>query len=744
MTTNVFDLVAKLTLDSSDYDSKLSGAESKANSFGSVLSGGLSTVAKVGAAAVGAATTAVVGFAKKSVDTGKAFDSSISQVAATMGMTMSEMKTVTGETDTAFGHFSGTLRDFAQYMGSNTAFSASQAADALNYMALAGYDAQTSMDMLPNVLNLAAAGGIDLAYASDMVTDASSALGLSIKDTSVMVDQMAKTSSKSNTSVSQLGEAILTIGATARGVKGGTTELSTVLGVLADNGIKGAEGGTHLRNMLLSLQTPTKDGTAALAKLGLTYDDMYDSAGNMRAIPDIMLQLQKGMEGMTQASKDAIVSGIFNKTDLAAANALIGTSKERFDELTAAIKDSKGAAQEMADTQLDNLEGDVVKFQSALEGAQIKISDQLTPSLREFVQFGTEGISKIADGFQNGGLSGAMDAFGQVLSQGLAMITEKLPQFMDAGMKLLEALGQGIMQNLPQLTQAATQIILMLAQFIITNLPQLITAAIQIIVTLVQGITQALPQLMPAAVEAIMTIAQTLIDNFPTIMDTALQLIIVFTEGLINSLPELIAGVPEIIIAIVDTLVENFPKIVEAAFDLIVTLATALIDNIPEIANAILKINEEINAKFGEVVQKALSWGADLVSNFASGIKSAFGKVKDAVSGLAGLVSKHIHFSEPDVGPLSDFHTYAPDMMKQFAKGIDENLPLVEDSMNRMGNMIRGNMQFSTEGVNRGATYNGGITINVYGAEGQNVRELAREIEKIFTLQDNQRRAAYA
>lgn len=744
MATNVFDLVAKLTLDSSDYDSKLSGAESKASSFGSVLSGGLSTAAKVGAAAVGAATTAVVGFAKKSVDTGKAFDSSISQVAATMGMTMSEMSTVTGETDTAFGHFSGTLRDFAQYMGSNTAFSASQAADALNYMALAGYDAQTSMDMLPNVLNLAAAGGIDLAAASDMVTDAQSALGLSLDETTVMVDQMAKASSKSNTSVAQLGEAFLTIGATARNLAGGTTELSTVLGVLADNGIKGAEGGTHLRNMLLALQTPTKDGTAALKQLGMTYDDMYDSAGNMRALPDIMLQLQAGMEGMTQASKDAIISGIFNKTDLAAANALIGTSKERFDELTAAIKDSKGAAQEMADTQLDNLEGDVVKFQSALEGAQIKISDQLTPSLREFVQFGTEGISKIADGFQNGGLSGAMDAFGQVLSQGLAMITEKLPQFMNAGMELLEALGQGIMQNIPMLTQSATQIILMLAQFIITNLPQLLTAAIQIIVTLVQGITEALPELIPAAVEAILTIAQTLVDNFPMIIDVALQLIIAFTEGIINSLPELIARTPEIIIAIVDTLVENFPKIVEAAFNLIVVFATALIDNIPEIVNAILKIREEINAKFQEIVSQALSWGADLISNFVGGIKKGFGKIKSAMSGLADVVRSHIHFSEPDVGPLSDFHTYAPDMMKQFAKGIDENLPLVEDSMNRMGNMVRGNMQFSTEGVNRGATYNGGITINVYGAEGQNVRELAREIEKIFTLQDNQRRAAYA
>ena len=208
----------------------------------------------MGAVAAGAAAAGMTAFAKASVQTGMQFDSAMSQVAATMGTTVDQI---------------GELRDFAQKMGATTAFSATQAAEALNYMALAGYDADTSMEMLPNVLNLAAAGSMDLARASDMVTDAQTALGLTTEQTSEMVDQMAKTSSKTNTSVSQLGEAMLTIGATARNLKGGTVELSTVLGVLADNGIKGAEGGTHLRNAILSLQTPTTDVAAALEKLGM-------------------------------------------------------------------------------------------------------------------------------------------------------------------------------------------------------------------------------------------------------------------------------------------------------------------------------------------------------------------------------------------------------------------------------------------------------------------------------------------
>lgn len=759
---DAFDLVAKLKLDSSGYEEGLQNAEKGASSFGDIFKANIASdlvskgfdMAVEGAKKLG---SSVVDFAKKSVDTGKAFDSSISQVAATMGnvddmsgKAFAKLKQYATDMGVAFDDTTSAtelskeaLRAFAQEMGANTAFSASQAADALNYMALAGYDATTSMDMLPNVLNLASAGGIDLAQASDMVTDAQSALGLSLDGTTVMVDQMAKASSKSNTSVAQLGEAFLTIGATARNLAGGTTELSTVLGVLADNGIKGAEGGTHLRNMLLALQTPTKDGTAALAKLGMTYNDMYDSAGNMRSLPDIMVQLQHGMEGMTQASKDAIISGIFNKTDLAAANALIGTSKERFDELTAAIKDSKGAAQEMADTQLDNLEGDVVKFQSALEGAQIKISDQLTPSLREFVQFGTEGISKIADGFQNGGLSGAMDAFGQVLSRGLAMITKKLPQFMDAGMKLLEALGRGIMQNIPMLTQTATQIILKLVQFIITNLPQLLTAAIQIIVTLVQGITEALPELIPAAVEAILTIVQTLIDNLPMIIDAAIQLITALTEGIINSLPILIEKAPEIIIAIVDTLAKNFPKILQAGIEIIAKLVVGLIQAIPQVVAAIPKIISTIVDTFGKY--DWLSIGKNIIKGIASGIANAAGLIADAARNAA---KKAFDAAKDFLGIHSPSTVFRDQIGKYMAlgmaEGFEDNIP-VDDMQNSLDGMVNGLSTTKVKGNNGNVvSTSDNYTFNIYQREGENDTEFARRIADIINSDVQRKRAVYA
>lgn len=409
---NLMELFVKVGID--DQASK--GVTSLSNKIGA----GLKKAAKIGTVAVAAASAAFVAFGKKAVEVGANFDKSMSQVAATMGKTTDEIKE---------------LRDFALEMGSTTAFSASQAADALNYMALAGYDAKTSMEMLPTVLNLAAAGNIELAMASDMVTDAQSALGLSIEDTKYMVDEMAKASSKSNTSVQQLGEAFLTVGGTAKNMKYGTAELSTVLGLLADNGVKGAEGGTALRNILLALNPTSKKAITAFQQLGVS---AYDQNGKMRELKDVFMDLNRAMDGMTDQDKQRVLSSIFNKVDLKSVNALLATSADRWDELYLSINASAGAAQKMAETQLDNLSGDVTLFKSALEGAQIALSDALTPSLRKFVQFGSEGLGRITVALKEKGVGGALKELGKLFNEGVSKLFSKLPKTLN---KLLDKVG---------------------------------------------------------------------------------------------------------------------------------------------------------------------------------------------------------------------------------------------------------------------------------------------------------------
>lgn len=342
-------------------------------------------------------------FIGDSVQTGMGFDSAMSQVAATMGKTTAEI---------------AELRDYAKEMGAETAFSATQSAEALNFMALAGYDANTSMKMLPNVMNLAAAGGMELARASDMITDSQTALGLSLSETETLVDQMAKTSSTTNTSVSQLGDAMLTIGGTAKTLSGGTDELNQVLGIMADNGIKAGEAGTHLRNIILAMQPTTKDAIAAFDELGFS---AYDSQGNLREMSDIFGELSEKTADMTSQERQDIIGKIFNKTDLSTVNALLDTSAERWDEVAEAIDGADGAAKAMADTQLDNLQGDITLMQSAFEGLQIAISDKVTPDLRELVQTATKGLEWAEEHIHT--IIGAIEALG------IAVAAVKLPAF---------------------------------------------------------------------------------------------------------------------------------------------------------------------------------------------------------------------------------------------------------------------------------------------------------------------------
>lgn len=475
---------------------------------------------------------------------------------------------------------------------------------------------------------------------------------------------------------------------------------------------------------------PTDEQSMAFKNLGIS-SEIYA----MKTEDAFNLVITKLQEMPESARRTAIAQKLLGRGAMEM-GALLNTSAED----TQAMRDR---VHELGGVMSDDAVKASAQFQDTLQDMSTGFDSLKRNMLSKFLPAITDvmdGLTNLFTGDYDEGIERISEGVGQVIDK----LSEMLPKILEVGKNILLTLGNAIIKNLPVIVPALADLVMGIGQSIIDNLPMLVSTGLQIILQLANSISQALPTLIPTIVDVVLQIVQTLVDNVDLMVDAAIALITGLTEGIINSLPILIEKSPEIIIAIVDALVENFPKIVEAAFNLIVVFATALTDNLPEIVNAIFKIRDEINAKFQEIADQALSWGADLIKNFIGGIKSKIRDLKNAVGNVASGVKSFLGFSEPEVGPLSDFHTYAPDMMKLFAQGIDQNLPLVEDSLNRMGNMIRGNMQFSTEGVNRGTTYNGGITINVYGAEGQNVRELAREIEKIFTLQDNQRRAAYA
>lgn len=616
-------------------DSSLNSAVSTAQKALSSLGNTAAKIAKVSAAAVGAATTAAVAFAKQAVNTGKEFDASMSQVAATMGYSVDELNDKNSEASKSFE----TLRNFAMDMGAKTAFSATQAADALNYMALAGYDVEKSTAMLPNVLNLAAAGGIELAYASDMVTDAQSALGLSMDETAALVDKMAKTSSKSNTSVAQMGEAILTIGGTAKNLAGGTTELSTALGILADNGIKGAEGGTALRNIVLSLSAPTDVAAKSMKKLGL---EAFDSEGNLRPLNETFGDLNEALSHLTQEEQTQALNAIFNKVDLKSVNALLANSGERYDELTEYINNAQGAAENMANTQLDNLQGDITLWKSALEGAQIVLSDQLTPTLREFVQFGTQSLGELTDAFKEGGLTGAMEALGTILSNAVNIIVEKLPLMVDAGMQLLGALGQGLIDNIPVILDAGFEILTMLIKGVLTSLPKLADAANEIIKALASGISQNLPELATTAIEAISAMADGIAQNLPEMVSAAGEIITTLLSTISGSLPDIISVFADMIaqMAVALTDPKTIAGIISAALGIVTALADGLLKAIPTLIAAIPTVIQNLIDALLQAIPMIISTGVELLLAIVDNLPAIIQGIAKAIPQIIkGLVS---------------------------------------------------------------------------------------------------------
>jgi hypothetical protein len=432
----------------------------------------------------------------------------------------------------------------------------------------------------------------------------------------------------------------------------------------------------------LSLQNPTDDAAGMLNELGIA---VYDADGNMRSMIDIVEDLQGSLDGMDQASKDTVISGIFNKTDLAAVNALLGTSSERFDELSGKIDNSAGAAERMANTQLDNLAGDITLFKSALEGAEIAISDGITPTLREFVQFATEGISNVTTAFKEEGLAGALNALGDIISQGIDLVFSVLPTITTAGISLLEALVSGILENLPTLITAATEIILSLAQDIAENLPKLIDAAAEIIFALTDGIINAIPQLIPAIVAVVLTIVEKLTEpnTIMQLIQAAFQIMGAIFQGLIAAIPQVASAVPTIIGNILSVFGSYYHRLLDVGKELISKVAQGIEDAASEVWSSITELLDGVWNHMKDGINAAKTWGSDLIANFINGIvaqaQALWNTLKDIGQGVRDLIG----FSEPKEGPLSDFHTYAPDMMQLFAKGIRDNERLITDQIQR-------------------------------------------------------------
>ena len=421
----LLDLVAKLSFDDSEFKSGVNKSENSITGLGKTIAGVVSA-------------GAILKLGKDAITTGMNFDSAMSQVGATMGLTQDEINS----TDGVFQKLRATALD----MGSSTKFSASEAAEGLNYLAMSGMDADTMMKALPITLQMAGASGIDLATTCDKLTNIMSALGLASKDSATYMNNMgtvtdvfALTSTKANTDVMGLYESISQVGATARVMQNPLSELSIATGILADNDIQASEAGTILRNLLLSLTAPTDSAKKAMDELGFS---AFDTNGELRPMQDILQELNEKFSQMTTEEKMNIMNKIFNKTDLKGINALLGESGDRWDELEIAIDNCEGSAEQMYKTQNDNLKGSLTELSSAVEGLKIAISDKLTPAIRPVVEAITkfaQEITKVIQGAEDA--NPVLEALAMVLTVlAGAFVAVKIASFISSLASMVGAL----------------------------------------------------------------------------------------------------------------------------------------------------------------------------------------------------------------------------------------------------------------------------------------------------------------
>lgn len=378
-----------------DAGSSMEEASSKAIN----LSGALKTLfAVVSAAAI---IGQVKDFAADSIELGKNYTSVMSEVAAISGASSSDL---------------AMMEDTARQYGATTVFSASEAAEALKYMSLAGWDAQQSTDALGGVLNLAAASSMGLGEASDMVTDYLSAFGMEANKSTYFADMLAYAQSNSNTTAAQLGEAYKNSAANMHAAGQDVETTTSLLEAMANQGRKGSEAGTTLGAMMRDITAKMDDGAI---KIGETSIAVQDASGNFRDMTDILTEVGEATEGMGSAQRAAALSSVFTDDSIKGVNMVLAEGMDKVAGYEEALRSATGASEDMAETMNDNLSGDMANMNSAYEEMQLQTFEAMEGPLREGAQWITSDIiptltSWVPDAF--GTLASGISKVGNALS----------------------------------------------------------------------------------------------------------------------------------------------------------------------------------------------------------------------------------------------------------------------------------------------------------------------------------------
>lgn len=630
-------VIIKIEGDDTDFKSKVNGLGKTAESGVSKLG----NVVKTAAVGIGGAMVAIGGYAIK---VGSDFESAMSNVAAISGATGDDLQM---------------LKDTAQEMGATTQFSATEAANALSYMALAGWDANQSASALPGVLNLAAASGMELASASDMVTDYMSAFGMSCEQSGYFADMLAYAQSNANTTAELLGESYKNCAANMAAAGQDVETTTSLLAMMANQGLKGSEAGTALAAVMRDLTAKMSDGAI---KIGDTSVAVQDANGNYRDLTDILQDVESATNGMGDAEKAAALSSTFTADSIKGLNLILNAGVSNAADFENQLRNSGGTAENMANVMNDNLAGAMKSLQSRAETFGNAIYESFSVQLKDAVNTAADALGSLTDAFETGGIEGAFNQLGILAQQGIQTIIAQAPAMTQAAAQMINNFASGLAEGIPNVLAQALPLILQFTESLRENAGTLIDAGLNLILQLAQGIANSLPLLIEYIPQIVTNIAGIINDNAPKILATGVQILATLALGIIQALPVLIASLPNIILAIVNVFsafnwISLGQLIVNGVKAGVSLLGTALKSAGTAAANAFRSINwASVGQAAINFIKSAISGAAGLVSsglrsvgtqamnafrsiNWASVGRAAINFIKSAITGAASLVA---------------------------------------------------------------------------------------------------------
>ena len=630
-------VIIKIEGDDTDFKGKVNGLGKAAESGVSKLG----NVVKTAAVGIGGAMVAIGGYAIK---VGSDFESAMSNVAAISGATGDDLQM---------------LKDTAKEMGATTQFSATEAANALSYMALAGWDANQSAAALPGVLNLAAASGMELASASDMVTDYMSAFGMSCEQSGYFADMLAYAQSNANTTAELLGESYKNCAANMAAAGQDVETTTSLLAMMANQGLKGSEAGTALAAVMRDLTAKMSDGAI---KIGDTSVAVQDANGNYRDLTDILQDVESATNGMGDAEKAAALSSTFTADSIKGLNLILNAGVSNAADFENQLRNSGGTAENMANVMNDNLAGAMKSLQSRAEAFGIAVYESFSVQLKDAVNAAADALGSLTDAFETGGIEGAFNQLGILTQQGIQTIIAQAPAMTQAAAQMINNFASGLAEGVPNVLAQALPLILQFTESLRENAGTLIDAGLNLILQLAQGIANSLPLLIEYIPQIITNIAGIINDNAPKILATGVQILATLALGIIQALPVLIASLPNIILAIVNVFsafnwISLGQLIVNGVKAGVSLLGTALKSAGAAAANAFRSINwASVGRAAINFIRSAISGAAGLVSsglrsvgtqamsafrsiNWASVGRAAINFIKSAITGAAGLVA---------------------------------------------------------------------------------------------------------